>query len=80
MLDEAIAQIPSRQRRDLLVTVEGAGATLELIRHITGLDAVPGRRVHYSVGFDLDERARTAITRGTPECLAGAWDTPGHPT
>jgi len=31
VLTEAIAQIPPRRRRDLLVTVDGAGATLELI-------------------------------------------------
>ena len=63
MLDEAIAQLPARHRRDLLVTVDGAGATLDLIRHLTTLNTVHGRRVHYSVGFDLDDRARTAIGR-----------------
>ena len=34
-----------------------------LVRHLSALNATPGRRVHYSVGFDLDERARTAIPR-----------------
>ena len=62
MLDEAIAQVPDPYRRDLLVTCDGAGATLELINHITALNIVHGRRVHYSVGFDLDARARTAIS------------------
>jgi hypothetical protein len=61
VLDEAIAQVPPRRRRNLLITVDGAGATLELVRHITKLNARPGWRVHYSVGFDLDQRARTAI-------------------
>jgi hypothetical protein len=61
VLGEAIAQIPDPQRRDLLVTVDGAGATLDLIRHLTMLNTVHGRRVHYSVGFDLDDRARTAL-------------------
>ena len=42
VLDEAIAQVPARHRRDLLVTVDGAGATLDLIRHITALNAAPG--------------------------------------
>ncbi|MFN2496917.1 MAG: IS1380 family transposase, partial [Pseudonocardiaceae bacterium] len=69
VLDEALAQIPSRHHRDVLVTVDGAGATLDLVRHLTTLNAVPGRRVHYSVGFDVDERARTAITT-VPQ---GAW-------
>jgi hypothetical protein len=65
VLTEAIAQIPPRRRRDLLVTVDGAGATLELIRHISTLNTGAGRRVHYSVGFDLDARARAAIAKVT---------------
>jgi len=36
VLTEAIAQIPDPHRRDLLITVDGAGATLELIRRPTG--------------------------------------------
>jgi Transposase DDE domain group 1 len=61
VLDEAIAQLPARHRRNLLITVDGAGATLDLIEHITKLNTAPGRRVHYSVGFDLDHRGRAAI-------------------
>jgi hypothetical protein len=63
VLTEAIAQLSARLRRDLLVTVDGAGATLDLIRHISDLNTVSGRRVHYSVGFDLDARARIAIAK-----------------
>src|SRR3954462_5910833 len=61
VLGEAIAQVPDPQRRALLIPVDGAGATLDLIRHITSLNTIHGRRVHYSVGFDLDHRARAAI-------------------
>ena len=61
VLTAAINQIPAPYRRDLLITCDGAGATKDLLAHITTLNAAPGRRVHYSVGFDLDERARTAI-------------------
>ena len=63
VLDDAIAQLPARYRRNLLITVDGAGGTLDLVRHITALNTAPGRRVHYSVGFDLDHRGRTAIGR-----------------
>jgi hypothetical protein len=63
VLTAAIAQIPAGYRRDLLVTCDGAGATKDLLAHITALNAAPGRRVHYSVGFDLDARARTAIAK-----------------
>ncbi|MDQ4033772.1 MAG: IS1380 family transposase, partial [Actinomycetota bacterium] len=78
VLDEAITQIPARYRRDLLVTVDGAGATLDLVRHITTLNAAPGRRVHYSVGFDLDERARIAIGRVPERAWQAVSDTEGQ--
>ena len=79
VLDEAIAQIPDPQRRDLLITVDGAGATLDLIRHITTLNAVHGRRVHYSVGFDLDHRARAAIGQVHEDDWQHVWDRDGEP-
>ena len=79
MLSEAIAQIPDPHRRDLLITVDGAGATLDLIRHITGLNSVHGRRVHYSVGFDLDHRARTAIAQVKHDDWQHVWDRDGRP-
>ena len=79
VLTEAIAQVPDPQRRDLLITVDGAGATLELIRHMTGLNTVHGRRVHYSVGFDLDHRARSAVALVHEQDLQHVWDRDGHP-
>jgi hypothetical protein len=79
VLTEAIAQIPDPHRRDLLVTVDGAGATLDLIGHITSLNTVHGRRVHYSVGFDLDDRARTAIGLMAETDWQHVWDRDGTP-
>ncbi|MCA1674960.1 MAG: IS1380 family transposase [Actinobacteria bacterium] len=79
VLDEAIAQLPAAHRRDLLVTVDGAGATLDLVRHLTALNAAPGRRVHYSVGFDLDERARTAIPQVPEPVWEPVCDAEGRP-
>jgi hypothetical protein len=79
VLTEAIAQVPAGHRRDLLVTVDGAGATLDLINHITELNTAPGRRVHYSVGFDLDVRARTAITTVPAKMWEHVWDRHGDP-
>ena len=70
VLTEAIAQIPAQHRRRLLVTIDGAGASHAVVGHLTELNAVPGQQVHYSVGFDLDGRARTAIGL-LPE---GAWE------
>lgn len=79
VLGEAIRQIPDPHRRDLLVTVDGAGATLDLIGHITTLNSVHGRRVHYSVGFDLDYRARTAIGHVRERDWQHVWDRDGRP-
>jgi hypothetical protein len=79
VLTEAITQVPARHRHDLLITVDGAGATLQLIRHVTSLNAAPGRRVHYSVGFDLDTRARAAITKVPEKMWEHVWDRYGEP-
>ncbi|WP_051071889.1 hypothetical protein [Amycolatopsis decaplanina] len=53
VLDEAIAQIPARYRRDLLITVDGAGSSHGLVDHITALHGSPWRTVRYSIGWDL---------------------------
>ena len=77
VLDEAIAQIPARYRRDLLITVDGAGASHGLINHITTLNSRPGHRVHYSIGWDLGDRERTAIGRVPNSAWAAVLDTNG---
>jgi len=41
VLDEAITQVPARYRRDLLITVDGAGASHGLVDHITMLNSRP---------------------------------------
>lgn len=79
VLDAAIAQIPAPYRRDLLVTIDGAGAGHEIVDHITALNARSGHRVHYSVGFDLDERARAAISRLPADVWEPALDRDGKP-
>src|SRR5205085_7082252 len=71
VLTEAIAQIPARYRRDLLITADGAGASHGLVEHISTLNARPGYRVHYSIGWELGARERAAIAR----VPALAWDT-----
>lgn len=66
VLNAAIAQVPTAHRRDLLVTVDGAGASHALIEHLTALNTAAGhgargRRVEYSVGWPIDERTLKAI-------------------
>ncbi|MGZ4618845.1 MAG: IS1380 family transposase, partial [Frankiaceae bacterium] len=79
VLDAAIGQIPAPYRRDLLVTIDGAGAGHQIVDHLTALNARRGFRVHYSVGFDLDERARRAITRLAQAGWEPALDADGRP-
>jgi hypothetical protein len=63
VLRAAIAQIPADRRDDLLITSDGAGASHALIGWLHSLGQVPGRRVAYSVGFDVDEYVRAACNR-----------------
>ncbi len=70
VLDAALAQLPPAWRTDLLVTVDGAGASHDLVDHLTALNTAHtadgghgrrGRRVEYSVGWPVDARTRAAI-------------------
>jgi hypothetical protein len=70
VLDEAIAAVPARYRRKLMVTVDGAGASHGLITRLDELACRRGRQLTYSVGWVLGERERDAIT-GVP---AKAWE------
>ncbi|MFI7548061.1 IS1380 family transposase [Actinoplanes sp. NPDC049599] len=78
VLTEAIRQVPAPYRRDLLITCDGAGSTLDLLHHITELNKPAGRKVHYSVGFDLDTRARTAIGKVPANAWQHVLDTQGQ--
>ena len=70
VLDAALAQLPAAWRDDLLVTLDGAGASHDLVDHLTKLNTARrldgsygqrGRRVEYSVGWPIDARTKTAI-------------------
>ena len=61
IIDAAIAAIPAKWRRNLLITIDGAGCSHAVVEHLEKLNTQPGWSVAYSVGFDLDERARVAI-------------------
>ena len=73
VLTQAIAQIPAPHQHRMLITCDGAGSTHALVSHITALNNRPGFAVHYSVGFDFDERIRAVIGR----VPAAAW-APGY--
>jgi hypothetical protein len=62
VLTEAIAQIPLSYRKKIIFRADGAGATKDLLGWIKAEAAAGGYTWHYSVGFDVTEAVRTAIT------------------
>ncbi len=63
VLAEAIAQIPAGQRAKILIRIDGAGATHDLLEHIEALNT-SRRTVYYTVGWtitDTDEAAIAAL-------------------
>lgn len=77
IIDAAIAAVPARWRRNLLVSIDGAGSSHAVVEHLTALNARPGWSVQYSVGFDLDERVRTAIGQTPEQVWEAALDAAG---
>lgn len=66
VLKAAFAQIPVAHREDVLVTIDGAGASREVLGYLDALDTARthgrrGRRVEFSVGWPVDRRTMTAI-------------------
>jgi Transposase DDE domain group 1 len=66
LLTRAIAAVPARWRRNLLITADGAGATHQLLAWIEGLNRSatgddPGMAVEYSVGWPVDAHTGRAI-------------------
>jgi Transposase DDE domain group 1 len=62
VLGAAITALPPAFRRRLMVTCDGAGASHGLIERLDKLAARPGHQLVYSVGWELGERERGAIT------------------
>jgi hypothetical protein len=61
IVTEAIAALPPRFRRRLMVTADGAGASHGLVAHLDKLAARRGYELIYSVGWALGDREKTAI-------------------
>ena len=77
VLTVAIAQVPARHRKNLLIRADGAGASHGLIEWLTALNAKRGRTVEYSVGFAVTDRVRAAITKVPTTAWAPAIDPEG---
>jgi len=84
VLDAAFGQIPATWRTDVLVTIDGAGASHEIIDYLTGLNTAPahgkrGRRVEYSIGWPIDERTLAGISELHEPDWDNALDADGAP-
>jgi hypothetical protein len=78
VLDAAIAAVPGRHRRRLMVTCDGAGASHGLIGHLDELARRRGHQLVYSVGWELGERERRALARVPGEAWQAAVDGRGQ--
>jgi len=59
--DAAIAALPPAFRRNLMITVDGAGFSHQLLEHLDKLAARRGHTLIYSAGWELDTREKAAI-------------------
>ncbi|MFV2023807.1 transposase [Micromonospora sp. LOL_013] len=62
VLDDAIAQLPASYRRKILIRVDGAGATHDLMTHLERLNRTR-RNVRFTVGWAITDADETAIAR-----------------
>jgi hypothetical protein len=72
LLDLAVSRLPARYRRRMLVRVDGAGFSHQLLEHIAAGGGVKGRDWEFSVGWSCTDTEMNAIEQLLPE----AW-TPG---
>ena len=66
MLAAAIRQVPARSGRKILVRVDGAGASHELISHLLSLSS-PRRIVLFTCGWMITAADEDAIVPGARE-------------
>jgi hypothetical protein len=76
VLKAALIQIPAQWRTDVLVSIDGAGASHDVIDYLTSLNTAAahgnrGRRVEYTIGWPVDERTLAGIEQ-LPESHWGA--------
>jgi hypothetical protein len=62
VLTEALRQVPDSSSAKILVRIDGAGATHDLLEHLQGLNTTR-RTVRYSVGWKMTDADETAIAQ-----------------
>lgn len=67
VLGEAIAQLPPGQRAKILIRIDGAGATHDLLAHLDALNTTR-RTVYYTVGWTITDADEAAIAAVRKDC------------
>ncbi len=84
VLTASLAQVPAGWRTDVLVSIDGAGASRQVIEYLTSCNTAPehgrrGRRVEYSIGWPVDQRTMVGIERLREGDWGVAVDSDGEP-
>ncbi|MFG2106501.1 IS1380 family transposase [Micromonospora chersina] len=77
VLAQAIAQVPAKHRRHLLIRGDSAAATHAVLKWLHEQDNKRGRRVEYSLGWSIGETERAAITALPAQAWSPAIDADG---
>ena len=70
----ALAQLPRRQRRQVLIRTDSGGGTHDFLTWVTS----PGRRLHYSIGMTITEDMHQAILAIPDRVWEPAYDACGQ--
>jgi hypothetical protein len=79
VLDRAVARIPGRYRRRMLVRLDGAGYSHELLEHIAAGGQVKGRNWEFSAGWSCTDREMDAIAQLPDDAWTAAIEQDGEP-
>jgi hypothetical protein len=78
VLGDARAQVPARMRSRLIVRVDGAGATHDLMEHLLPI-ASPRRQVLFTCGWAITATDEEAIAQLPADAWKPGVDRQGHP-
>jgi DDE family transposase len=79
LLDQAVARIPGRYRRRMLIRLDGAGFSHELLEHIANGGHVKGRNWEFSAGWSCTDREIDAIAQLPDQAWTAAIEQNGEP-
>lgn len=78
LLDLAVSRLPGRYRRRVLVRLDGAGFSHDLLEHITAGGGVKGRQWEFSVGWSCTDKEMDAIEQLSRDAWTAGIDQNGN--